>query len=151
MSRIETLFKTPLRQLDDTCCSIIKNTRSIKRIIRSDDGQYLLSDGIGDGSLDDFCCWSLDNVWIKFVPSNGKLKWQTANNCYSLDEMINDEDVDLDGVNKLIVYTYRELLDRTDPTATAVTVEDIMALADKKLKASMNNEEFDEFELDDLI
>lgn len=65
--------------------------------------------------------------------------------------MINDEDVDLDGVNKLIVYTYRELLDRTDPTATAVTVEDIMALADKKLKASMNNEEFDEFELDDLI
>lgn len=156
MNRVETLFSTPLRQLSDTCCSIIKNTRNIKRIIKSDNCKFILNNGLGDAATDDFCCWSLGTKWVKFMPSNGRLKWLTTNDCYSLEEMINDDQIDLESINKLVVYTYRELLDRLDPAATAVTVEDIMALADQKLRAQMNSDDEHytvdfEFTLDDLL
>lgn len=130
MSNMEILFKTPLRKLNDTLCSIVVNTRGIRKLVSK-------NPSLAEMNMD---CWTADDNQHCFLMKNGKLQWRSKKaGIVSLDNLINDEDCDFESANKLLVYTYRNMCELLASDGIQLdSDEDLLEYANALMKEYIN-------------
>lgn len=133
-SVMEELFTTPLRKLSDLTCSIVVNTRNIKKMLK----KY---PNLEDMPIE---CWIPNGPYVRFKFKGHRLTW--INDCgksITIDSVLNDEDSTIDwaSLNKLLVWTYRTMCESMDNSFEFIdSPEDLLSFAETKLKQMLAEE-----------
>ena len=131
---MDELFATPLRKLNDLTCSIVVNTRSIKKMLK----KY---PNLENMSME---CWTVGGPYVQFKVKNHKFTWVTGEgDVIVMDSIINDEDnpIDWESLNKLLVWTYRTMCDSMGDNFEFIdSPEDLLSFAEARLKQMLAEE-----------